>query len=116
LLLLTALLLLGVEEVVARGDMLIDVGIDALEDWLEEPLKDPDEPLAAAETEALAEVVKLTVGFPDPVLVFAEGEDVIEDTLPDPIDVVDDVDDGEAMIEEAEPAEEEELIRLGGLE
>jgi hypothetical protein len=113
LLLLTALLLLGVEEVVARGDMLIDIGIDALEDWLEEPLKDPDEPLAAAETEVLAEVVKLTVGFPDLVLVFAEMGDVIEDMLPDPID---DVDDGVAMTEEAEPAEEDELIRLVGLE
>jgi hypothetical protein len=112
LLLLTALLL-GVEEVVGREDMLIDVRINALEDWLEEPLKDPDEPLAAAETEALVEVVKLTVGFPNPVLVFAEGEDVIEDPLPDPIE---DVGDGEARTEEAEPAEEDKLIRTEGLE
>jgi hypothetical protein len=118
LLLLTPLLL-DVEEVVARGDMLIDVGIKALEDWLEEPLKDPDEPLAAAETEALVEVVKLTVGSPDPVLVFAEGENVREDPLPNPIDDVDDVedvDDGEATTEEPEPAEEDKLIRLVGVE
>jgi hypothetical protein len=105
-----------VEELVACGDMLIDVGINALEDWLEEPLKDPDEPLAAAETdfEVLCDdVVKLMVELPDPVLVFAGREDVIEDPLPNPIE---DVNDGEAITEEAEPAEEDVLIKLVELE
>jgi hypothetical protein len=109
-------LLLGVEEVVAHEDMLMDVVINALEDWLGEPLKDPDEPLAAAETEVdgrCDEVIKLTVELPDPVLVFAEGEVVVEDPLPDPIE---DVDGGEAVTEEAEPVEGDELIRLAELE
>jgi hypothetical protein len=109
-------LLLGVEEVVAREDMLMDVVINTLEDWLEEPLKDTDEPLAAAETELdglCDEVVKLTVELSDPVLVFAEREVVVGGPLPDPIE---DVDGGEAVTEEAEPAEEDELIRLAELE